>query len=152
MAGANTVLKYWLPVVIWAAVIFSASTDALSSPRTSRIIGPILRWFKPDVSAETVERVQWVVRKTAHAVEYGILGILLWVAQRKPRWNNLGPWERRPAVWSLVGAFVYALSDEGHQMFVASRGASLGDVFLDTAGAALGLLVLWMWGRWRKAW
>jgi VanZ family protein len=152
MAGVHSYLKYWLPVMVWAAVIFSASTDALSSPRTSRIIGPILLWLNPDISPETIERVQWVARKTAHVLEYAILGVLLWIALRKPRWKELRSWQWRPAAWSLAWSFLYALSDEGHQLFVASREASVRDVFLDTAGAALGLCFLWMWGRWRRAW
>ena len=40
-------LRAWWPALLWAAMIFVASTDFFSSEHTSRIIEPILRWFLP---------------------------------------------------------------------------------------------------------
>src|SRR5262249_31317101 len=37
-------LTYSLPVILWMALIFAGSTDLLSPHRTSRMIGPLLRW------------------------------------------------------------------------------------------------------------
>lgn len=65
--------------------MFGISTDAGSSRRTSRIIGPILRWFHPGVTDETISRVQLVVRKGAHFTEYAILALLSWRALRGSR-------------------------------------------------------------------
>lgn len=143
---------YWLPVVAWAALIFSASTGAMSSGNTSRIIGPVVRWLLPDISDEALSLVVFSVRKTAHAVEYGILALLLWRALRQPKKEDDRPWTWGSALGAWGLAFVYALSDEIHQSFVPSRGPSPWDVILDTAGAALGLFVLWCWGRWRRRW
>src|SRR6266568_4467469 len=78
----NSVLKYWLPVLIWLGLIFIGSTDLMSAEHTSRIIGPLLHWFKPDISAETIARVQFYVRKAAHVTEYAILAMLFWRALR----------------------------------------------------------------------
>ncbi len=128
-------------------VIFSASTDALSSHRTSRIIGPLLRWLKPDVSAETISRVQTVVRKTGHMTEYGVLACLFWRARRKPVKNDPRPWRWSEAAVALLFAALYAATDEFHQAFVPSRQASMGDVLLDISGAAAGLVVLWQLRR-----
>ncbi len=145
-------LRYWLPVMIWMALIFSGSTGSLSSQHTSRIIGPLLRWLKPDISPETLYRVVFTVRKTAHVTEYAILALLAWRAWRKPVAKELRPWRWSEAglAWSV--AALYAASDEFHQSFVPSRGASVGDVMLDSAGALAGLLALWVFGRWRKYW
>ena len=41
---------------------------------------------------------------------------------------------------SALFCFVYALSDEFHQMFVDGRGASFTDCLIDTGGAMLGIL------------
>src|SRR5690349_15241729 len=76
-------LLAWLPVVLWLALIFTFSTDAGSSKRTSRIIGPLLRWLHPGVSEETINTVQTVVRKGAHLTEYAILAALIWRALRR---------------------------------------------------------------------
>jgi VanZ family protein len=46
---------------------------------------------------------------------------------------------------------LYAASDEFHQRFVPTREASVVDVFIDTSGAALALIFIWIVGRWRKS-
>jgi len=65
----------------------------------------------------------------------------------KPR-----PWRWSQALLALGVATLYAASDEIHQYFVPSREARFGDVMLDATGAALGLLVIWAFGRWRWRW
>jgi VanZ family protein len=150
--GRTTFFKYWLPVVLWMALIFSASSDAMSAQRTSRIIGPLLRWLKPDISDQTVYRVQYAVRKTAHMVEYAILALLLWRARRKPIPHDTRPWRWREALIAFGFATLYSATDEFHQAWVPTRQARVGDVLLDAAGAALGLVLLWGVGRWRRRW
>jgi VanZ family protein len=115
----------------------------MSSGRTSRINGPFLRWLKPDVSQETIERVQFVVRKGAHLTEYAILAWLLWRAVRLPRKNDERPWDWRQAVIAFGLAVAYAATDEFHQSFVPSREGHVRDVLIDTFGAVLGLFVVW---------
>jgi VanZ family protein len=139
-------------MLVWMAVIFAGSTDLMSSRRTSRIIGPILRWFKPDITDETIRQVQLVARKTAHCAEYAILALLVWRAVRKPTRNDGRPWSWREAGLAVSVAAAYAVTDELHQSFVASRDASVGDALIDTAGAAMGMLILWSLGRRRGLW
>jgi VanZ family protein len=143
-------LKYWLPVLIWMALIFSGSTDLLSSQRTSRIIGPLVHWMFPGLSEETVGQVVFVVRKTAHLAEYAVLALLLWRALRRPLSSDPRPWSWREAAWALGLAALYAASDELHQSLVASRLGSVLDVCLDTAGAAGGLGIARITHAWRK--
>jgi len=131
------------------AIIFLGSTDLLSSRNTSRFIGPLLRWFKPDVSAETIAFAQTIVRKTGHVAEYGVLAVLVWHAARTPQDAR---WSWRAAWLALAIVVVYAATDEVHQSFVATRLGSVWDVFLDTIGGAIGLFLLWCWGKWRRAW
>lgn len=133
-------------------LIFGASTDAGSSTHSSRIIGPLLRFFKPDVSPETIDRVQTVVRKGGHLTEYAILAFLLWRARRKPARRDRRPWNWNEAWFAVAGVALYAMSDEFHQSFVPSREASVRDVLIDTAGGLAGVAVIWLVGRWRKRW
>lgn len=123
-------------------VIFGASTDVLSSAHTSRFIGPILRWFRPDTTDATVNFIQIIVRKSGHLTEYALLALLLYRALGLTLDNGSGQWRRQLAGWALVLAVVYAASDEWHQSFVPSRGSSVHDVFIDAVGAALGLFLL----------
>jgi len=177
-------------------IIFSASTASMSSGNTSRIIGPLLRWLKPDISGAAVGRIVFAARKSAHVTEYAILSLLFWRAWRN-RLKATGartlvrlpaipgetegrglksalrdskalaavssdpsssptagdkPWQWADALIAVAVAGVYAASDELHQYFVPSRGASIADVLLDTTGAAVGILALWAFGRWRGWW
>lgn len=132
-------LKYWLPVLLWIGLIFLGSTDLMSAEHTSRIIGPILHWFNPDVSAETVARVQLFVRKIAHLSEYAVLAILIWRAFRRG-----SSWQMKMSilfVLALFGCAIFAASDEFHQSFVATRTASPIDILIDICGALIGLTI-----------
>ena len=133
-------------------LIFGFSTNAGAPRNTSRIIGPILRWLYPGIADETVQSIQLVARKGAHLTEYALLALLCWRARRKPTRNDPRPWRWSEAGFALAVAVLFAASDEWHQSFVPSREGALRDVLIDSAGAALGLVVLWRWGRWRKVW
>lgn len=145
-------LKFWLPVALWMIVMFSASTNLGATKNSSRIIGPFLRWFSPSVSDETINSIQFFVRKSCHAVEYAILGLLIWRARRQTVTQPRSGWDRRDAQFSVLIAGLYAATDEFHQLFVSSRQGSIWDVLLDTAGATAGMLLLWQLGRWFKRW
>ncbi len=133
-------------------LIFGASSDRMSFQHSSRIIGPLVRWLFPKLSEQTVGDIVFAVRKCAHVTEYAILAMLLWRALRKPVKQDSRPWKGSEARFALFLAALYSASDEFHQTFVPSRQGSVWDVLLDTSGAALGLLFLWLLGRWRKRW
>ncbi len=174
--------RAWLPVVLWMTVIFVASTDLMSSAHTSRIIGPVLRWLIPGISDNAIGNVQFIVRKGGHMTEYAILAGLFWRARRKTRDQFPSPrpspegrggmafsssansgelsiqTQRRP-LWSAKEAWIaigfacfYAMTDEFHQYFVASRDASVRDVMIDTAGAMLGMGLIRRFGQLKKWW
>lgn len=147
-------LKAYLPVVLWMSIIFIGSTDLGSSRRTSRIIGPILRWINPNVSDDTIYAVQAVVRKGGHVTVYAVLAALTWRGRRVARGLKLseGGWSW-PEMWGIVAfCAVYAVTDEAHQHFVSSRQASPFDVGLDTLGAMCALSAIRIFGRWKKLW
>jgi VanZ family protein len=144
-------LKYWLPVVIWMAVIFSASGDTKSTQRSSRLIEPFIRWFFPNASQDQIWPIVMVVRKCAHLTEYAVLALLLWRALRSLSQEVQG-WSPRLATYAWLGVVLYAITDEVHQAFVPNRMGSPWDVLLDSIGGAVGLFVLWALGRWRRWW
>jgi VanZ family protein len=137
----RSLLIYWLPVALWMALIFGMSTGFGASQRTSRIIGPILRWFNPDIQEETIRGIQLGIRKTAHVAEYAILALLCLRAIRQTPSGERRPWDKRSAIIALAIATLYAATDEWHQSFVPGREGAIRDVFIDAAGAAIGLLV-----------
>ena len=132
-------LKYWLPLLIWLGVIFVGSTNLMSTEHTSRYMVPFLLWLKPGMSPKTIWIILVIVRKSAHVTEYAILALLLLRALRSvPDLRN-----KTPILFGavLLGCAVFAASDEFHQTFVKSRTPSIHDVFLDVAGALIGLLI-----------
>lgn len=134
------------------SLIFGFSTQAGSTRHTSRIIGPLLRWINPNVTDATINQAQYVIRKGAHMTEYAILAALLWRARRQPVRGDTRPWQWSKAGFALGVAIAFAASDELHQAFVPSREGRVGDVFIDAAGAALGVGAVWLLGRWRRKW
>jgi VanZ family protein len=131
-------LRFWLPALAWAGLIFTLSTDAFSGAHTSRIIIPLLHWLLPRASESTLELAHAVIRKCGHFVEYFILGLLVFRAVRGPERG----WKLRWAAIALAIAAAYSASDEFHQSFVPSRGPSAWDSLLDTASAALAQLTV----------
>lgn len=78
----------------------------------------------------------------AHALEYGALAGLLWLAASKTPASA-----RRPSAWAFVLTLLYALSDELHQSFVPGRVPDGRDVLMDVAAAGA---VLWLVRRRRQ--
>ncbi len=145
---AGRFFKYWLPVIIWLILIFGASTGLGRPENTSRFVRPILVWLFPHISDQAIDQVHFVVRKTAHLVEYSILGLLLWrLVRLDPAWESCRSWQYLTA---LLLAALYAASDEYHQKFVPGRNAAVSDVLLDTCGAGVGLALVWAARRLRR--
>ncbi|HEY1851142.1 MAG TPA: VanZ family protein [Candidatus Binataceae bacterium] len=114
----------WAPAIIWMLGLFMLSTSFFSASNTSKIIEPLLQWFFPTASVATITLLHALIRKAAHFTNYAIL---FWLLIR-------GPLRGRPYL-ALGCCVLYAMLDEGHQIFVPGRGASLYDVALDSSGA-----------------
>jgi VanZ family protein len=130
-------------VIVWAAVIFTFSTDTFSSDHTQGIIFGILHTFLPYAPNETLSTLHDFIRKCGHFGEYFIFGLLLFRALRAPGTG----WQLRWACLAILIAALYASSDEIHQIFVPSRGASVWDALLDTVGASAAQLAVWAANR-----
>lgn len=137
----KTRIKNWLPVCVWAGLIFYFSTDHFSSINTGHLLGFFFSWLWPEMPIETMAPVHGAMRKLGHWTAYFILAVLMLRALRIETGKG---WELRHAVLTLVFVFVYALTDEWHQSFVPSRTASFGDVFIDLFGGICG--IFWMYG------
>ena len=130
-----------------ATIIFTFSTDAFSSEHTQGVIIGILQMLLPHARSQTLSTLHGLIRKCAHLGEYFIFGLLLFRALRAP---NEG-WQLRWACLAILIAALYASSDEIHQIFVPSRGASVWDALLDTAGASVAQFAAWVVNKRAKA-
>ncbi len=133
-----------LPAIVWMGMIFSLSNQpGGGSGALSRLIMSYLAKFGIDFQAWFGEHAVWVLRKCAHFTEYMILFFLLMLAFSVR-------WERKTARWwALLGTFLYAASDEFHQLFIPGRVGDVFDVMIDTSGGLFGLVLisLWWWMR-----
>jgi VanZ family protein len=126
------------------ALIFFASTGEFSASNTNLLIQPLLRWLFPHITDERIAIVHLLLRKCGHFTEYGILGLL---AARAFITSSRTRLSRSWFVAALLLVCVYALSDEYHQSFVASRTASIYDSLIDMAGGFTALLFLTLWRK-----
>jgi VanZ family protein len=133
----------WLPAVIWAGLIFSASSDTFSAAHTGSVLEPILKWLMPSITASQFNAIHFVIRKSAHFTEYFIFALLLYRGARA----SLAGWRWSAALTAFLVAAIYSALDEFHQSFVASRTASPYDSLLDSVGALFALLALFIWFR-----
>ena len=132
-----------LLVIFWMGLIFSFSSDP-ADVSTKKSDGVIIRavelFLDKDLSDE--EKEDWTttfivpVRKGAHFFIYLVLGILI---------INLGREffiiDKKLVLLSLFLAFLYACSDEIHQLFVPGRSGQVSDVLLDTLGSFTGIMI-----------
>jgi VanZ family protein len=122
-------------------LIYYLSTGGFGSSFTLWVLSQILSLSQVHVSPGTLDFLNFLVRKLAHLTEYAVFAQLLYV-------SLLGggelEWQPRAALWSAVIAGAYSLTDEFHQLFVPNRTASLVDCAIDTTGAILGLLLVYL--------
>ena len=138
--------------LVWMSVIFLGSSDSHSYQHSSRLFEPLLHWLFPHMTQAHIEAIHHLFRKCGHLTEYAVLAILLWRAVRKPIRRDPRPWSWREAMIAVLIVFLYASTDEFHQMFVPGRTPLISDVFIDTSGAIAGMILLWAVGRWRAWW
>lgn len=139
--------KYWGPVVAFMALIFVGSTDWLSGNSTGRFLVPLIKFFLPAADESLVNGIRLVIRKIGHLTEYAILAMLLWRAltfSGQPVGAGRVGWSPRIAFLAWLSASLYAVSDEFHQSFVPSRVGSPVDVIIDSAGAGIAIIILFI--------
>lgn len=111
------ITKYWLPVIFWAIIIFKLSAGTV--PQFSSMFWP-----------------NFAFMKSAHALFFGILAILVYRALR-----GYGMSRKKAIFWAIAAAMFYGATDEFHQFFTQGREARLRDIGFDTIGGTLGVLI-----------
>lgn len=76
--------------------------------------------------------VEFLLRKAAHFVTFGLLGLVIYWLLPARKGRFLG---------ALFLTFLLACADELHQYFTGGRTATMQDVYLDLSGAAFFLLL-----------
>lgn len=133
--------------IMIAIFMFSAQnreqSSNLSRGFTKQVVNMISAVVSMNVSEKTqlVDLIHGTIRKLAHFSIYAVLGIsssamfTSYLIKSKKR-NIL--------IYSVIFCFLYAASDEIHQLFVGGRGPQITDVLLDSFGAFCGGMVFLM--------
>lgn len=108
-------IKYWAPVLIYCGIIVYLSSQSHPSQHL-----PSFLFGMSD--------------KLLHAMEYGILGILLYRAFHQTT-RAVGS-----IILSIICVVIFGISDEIHQWFVPNRQADTWDLLADTLGATFFIL------------
>ena len=155
MESLKFIKRHFLSIIFASVAIyimilifsFSAQTGEISSgvsASVSRTIAKmIVGGFSELSEAEKLIKIEAlvpIVRKTAHFLVYSALGFFSLLSV-KTFFSEGGRYF--PKKSGLLGVcafcFLYAASDEIHQLFVAERSGSPLDVLLDFAGALVGI-------------
>jgi len=89
--------------------------------------------------------IDFWTRKPAHVWEYAVLLVLTFRALGQSFGKVWKLWEL--AVGAGLLAFLYAVSDEFHQLLVPTRAGKLADLGFDLAGIFLGVAISWLCRR-----
>lgn len=130
-------------IIIWMLVIFSFSHQQgnQSEGLSTKLIIKIAETIKKDDLTEQekeniVKKYQLITRKMAHITAYFILGILTITL-----FIDLYGFNYKTVIITLTICFLYACSDEIHQLFINGRNGSFIDILIDTTGAILAILL-----------
>lgn len=129
--------------MIMAVIFYFSSQDAdLSTDVSNSFTKNVVNFFtlhklSDDVLENIAVSVDYIVRKTAHFTIYAIMGLLCFNAL----FNTYGRTEKKYWIIAIIICFLYAISDEIHQIFVPGRACMVKDVVIDTLGASLGSFI-----------
>jgi VanZ family protein len=138
--------KYWIPAICVAVLISTFSTHYFSSAETSKILIPFLHWIFRAASPHTLSRMHTAIRKLAHITEFGVFSTAVFHGVRAER----SGWRWQWALTTLIIAVSYAGLDEWHQSFVPVREARFRDVLIDSTGAVLAQLFVWVYAKFHR--
>ena len=116
---------------------FSSERDTVSTRRSDGIIIRTCefilgRQLNDKEKEMCVEKYVVYVRKTAHFTLYFLLG-LFYISLLKE--FNLN--DKKLLIYTIIFVFIYACSDECHQLFVPGRSGEITDVLIDTMGGII---------------
>lgn len=132
----------WMAIIFW----FSGKAGEASSGMSDGVLRFLEQLFQIDIfnqHNEAIELAQTIIRKGAHSFVYFVLALLLWSFIRTYTM-------KRSAYAITLGlCFLYACSDELHQLFVPGRAGLLSDVLIDTLAASVAILLLFVYHQYQ---
>ena len=127
---------YWSLLIAWMIVICVMSNQpaSISDSQSGGVINALSK-LGININGIFGNLANFVVRKCAHFLEYMILALLVF--------NVLKLYfsMKQVVIITIVFVFLYACSDEIHQLFVPGREGAIRDVIIDTCGGITLVLI-----------
>ena len=136
---------FTVATILWMLLIFSFSMEPgnESTETSSGVTRFVARIFISDFETwpkkeqqELLSRWSYPVRKCGHLTEYAVLGFFVYGT-----FYSYGMKRKKCFLLAFSVAILYACSDEIHQYFIPERACRVFDVFVDSCGAVLGILI-----------
>ena len=124
------------------------TTSAITKSQTNSPLGSKRCVRSPDLQTIDLDGFNFIVRKSAHILQFFVFALLLWRAARINPPLRID--DRRLLALILAVSLLVGGLSEAFQIFSPVRGASLNDVLLDFTGAILGVFVLALTGSSRE--
>jgi len=120
---------------------FSSDNDVESNKKSDGIIIRttefVLNRKLSDKEKEIyIEKYVIYVRKAAHFTLYFILGLTFISFLKEYNLDN-----KKLLIYTIIFVFIYACSDEIHQLFINGRSGEILDVLIDTLGGTTSSLI-----------
>lgn len=132
----------WMCIIFWFSAAPAKESSEMSMSAGTLILQKLVPGYEEweeGRQQEAAEKIEYPIRKCAHASEYAVLGLLLMLA-----WNSYLPDAKRGRLLMFAVGTLYAASDEIHQLFVPGRSGRLTDVLIDSAGLLAGIFLIYM--------
>lgn len=81
--------------------------------------------------------INFIIRKFAHLIEYAALAVPVYLFVESFKIS-----EALCCIYSILFTSLYAVSDEIHQYFVEGRSCQIDDIFLDSAGGLIAVIII----------
>lgn len=138
---------YTCLLIVWMIIIFIFSnqdankSESTSDKVTSTVIDTVQVVTKQDITKEKksnlIEKTRVLVRKSAHFFLFLILGILIYLTLSSYSVS-------KTVLFSIIFCFIYACSDELHQLFTDGRTAKILDICIDTCGSSIAIFCCYL--------
>ena len=132
-------------LIAWMVIIFVFSHQPADlSNKNNEFVVYIFDLLGLDLNGALGALTDFIIRKAAHITEYFILYVLFFnVIKDKQSFT-------KTLVFSLIGVFLYACTDEFHQLFIPGRAGKFVDVIIDTTGGLVALTVIYIHSIFKK--
>lgn len=136
-------------IILWMGLIFVLSNDTAeesSKKSDGLIVRCVQDIIKRDLSTKEKEKVLKYlvkpVRKSAHFFLYFVLGILI-----INLFKSFELFNYKTILLAVLLCFLYACSDEIHQLFIKGRSCEVRDILIDTIGSLSGISVYYLFSK-----